>query len=315
MTKIEFSSRRNRYGYKPGGAICIQTGCMRTPRIFPIFALKRHAVRGLLAVVLFSAAAGSCALAAQTNEPQRSDPAADHALRVAMESELRAEKADKSVWKYVDTTEEAGKRTTFHAIETPQGELRRAMSVNGKPLAGEAEQKERDRIRRFVNDPDAQARARKSDAHDDAQAEAFLKMLPDAFLWTPAGETAETVTLRYRPNPNFRPPSLEARVLAVMAGEMVIARQGNRIQSLSGKLTQDVKFLWGMVGKMDEGGTFDVERRQVAPGHWAITENHVHIGGHALFKNIGQNSDEVKTEWEPSEDRTLAAAAHELGVE
>jgi hypothetical protein len=260
-------------------------------------------------------AAGGCALVAQSESAQKSDPAADHALRTAMESELRAEKADKSLWKYTDRNDEPGKRTTSHAIETPQGELHRVVSLNGQPLRGAADQKECERIRNFVNDPEAQAKAHKSDAHDDAQAEAFLKMLPDAFIWTMAGETPETITLRYRPNPNFRPPSLEARVLAVMAGEMVIAKQGDRIQSLSGKLTQDVKFLWGVVGRMNEGGTFDVERRQVAPGHWAITENHVHIGGHALFKNIGQESDEVKTEWSPSEDRTLAAAAHDLGVQ
>jgi hypothetical protein len=289
---------------------------MRVPRFPLFFALKRHTVRALAVFVLAYAAARGGQLVAQTNEPaQRSDPAADHALRTAMDSELRAEKADKSLWKYTDMNQDPGKRTTSHAIETPQGELRRLVSVNGRPLTAEADQKERDRIRRFVSDPDAQAKAHRSDAHDDAQAEAFLKMLPDAFIWTQAGETPETVTLRYRPNPDFQPPSLEARVLAVMAGEMVIARQGNRIQSLSGKLTQDVKFLWGLVGKMNQGGTFDVERRQVAPGHWAITENHVHIGGHALFKSIGQNSDEVKTDWSPSEDRTLAAAAHDLGVE
>jgi len=41
-----------------------------------------------------------------------------------------------------------------------------------------------------------------------------------------------------------------------------------------------------------------VERRQVAPGYWEITETHVHISGHALFfKTIGQQEDEVKTEF------------------
>jgi hypothetical protein len=288
---------------------------MRVFSFDPSFWLNRQAARGVAALFLGVALVSAGTLKAQSDTAQRSDPGADHALRTAMESELRAEKADKSVWKYTDRNEEAGKRTTAHAIETPQGELRRLVSVNGQPLSHDADQKECDRIRRFVNDPDLQAKAHKSDAHDDAQAEAFLRMLPDAFIWTPAGETPETVTLRYRPNPNFRPPTLEARVLAVMAGQMVIAKQGNRIQSLSGKLTQDVKFLWGMVGRMNQGGTFDVERRQVAPGHWAITENHVHIGGHALFKSIGQESDEVKTDWVPSEDRTLAAAARDLGVE
>jgi hypothetical protein len=34
-----------------------------------------------------------------------------------------------------------------------------------------------------------------------------------------------------------------------------------------------------------------------------------------MFKSINQNSDEVKTDWTPSTEPTLAAAAQELGVE
>ena len=44
------------------------------------------------------------------------------------------------------------------------------------------------------------------------------------------------------------------------------------------------------MGKMDEGGTFSVERRELGPGVWEITESHVHIHGHTLlFKDIGEN--------------------------
>ena len=49
---------------------------------------------------------------------------------------------------------------------------------------------------------------------------------------------------------------------------------------------------------MHEGGTFRVERRQVAPGLWQIVETHVHIEGKALFfKTIGEQQDEVQTEF------------------
>jgi hypothetical protein len=54
----------------------------------------------------------------------------------------------------------------------------------------------------------------------------------------------------------------------------------------------------------------------VGSGHWQITESHVHIGGKALiFKTIGQQSDEVKTDWKPSPANTLQEAARALGVE
>jgi hypothetical protein len=104
-------------------------------------------------------------------------------------------------------------------------------------------------------------------------------------------------------------------VLAAMEGDMVVAKDGDRIKTLHGKLTHDVKFGGGLLGKMDQGGTFSVERRAVAPGHWEITENHVHINGHALlFKTISQNADEVKTGWAPSAAKDLKQAAGELGV-
>ncbi len=234
----------------------------------------------------------------------------------AVESELRGDKADTSLWKYWDKSSGGGKSIVADAVQTPQGELRRTVAVNGQPLTREAAEKETERIRRFVGDTEAQAKARKSGAHDDAQATAFLKMLPQAFVWTVDSQKEDAITLHYQPNPAFQPPTLESRVLAVMAGEMVVALPGYRIESLSGHLTRDVLFGYGILGRMNKGGTFRVERREVAPGHWEITQSNVHIGGHALlFKSIGQDSDEVKTQWVPSTAPTLAAAAKELGVE
>jgi hypothetical protein len=137
----------------------------------------------------------------------------------------------------------------------------------------------------------------------------MLRMLPHAFLWTVKSETPEFVTLAFQPDPNFDAPSMEAKVLGNMAGEVVIARNGNRIRTLKGTLTQDVKFGFGILGRLRAGGTFDVERRQVAPGTWEITESRVHIDGRALlFKTIGQQEDEIKTDFQPSPAQTLRQA-------
>ncbi|QMV18966.1 hypothetical protein GOB94_10010 [Granulicella sp. 5B5] len=237
-------------------------------------------------------------------------------VREAVNSELTASHDDHSNWMYRDEDDSHGHHATYNAIETPQGELRRLIALNGDPLSPSAEQQELNRIRTFLNSPSAQAKARRDGEHDDAQATRFLHMLPEAFIWTIVSQTPQLTTLRYEPDPSFSPPSMEARVLAAMAGEMVIARDGDRIQSLRGRLTHDVLFGFGIFGRMNAGGTFSVQRRPVAPGHWEITENHVHIGGHVLlFKSISQNADEVKTGWRPSPDKTLADAAQDLGVQ
>ena len=213
-----------------------------------------------------------------------------------------------------DTT--ATRDAVYQAVDTPQGGLKRMVELNGKPLAGEAEQAETLRIQEFVHDPGAQAKQRKNEAHDDDQATALLKMLPDAFLWTITSQTPELITLDFKPNPAFNPPNMEARVMGTMGGQMMIARNGDRIRTLRGQLSGDIRIGYGILGKLNRGGTFDVERREISPGHWQITETRVHIGGHALlFKTIGQQEDEIKTDWRPSTDANLEAAARTLRAE
>jgi predicted metalloprotease with PDZ domain len=81
-----------------------------------------------------------------------------------------------------------------------------------------------------------------------------------------------------------------------MAGTVVVQKNGYRISTLKGTLSKDIPIGYGILGRLHKGGTFDVERTQLAPGVWQVTDTHVHIEGRALFfKSIGQQDDEVKT--------------------
>jgi hypothetical protein len=247
---------------------------------------------------------------------QQSQPAAVEVVRQAVASELKFAETDKSIWTYRDRDDSPERRALYQTVETRQGSLRRLLELNGQTLSPEAARAEDERLLHYVHDEEAQAKARKNGAHDDAQAAEMLKMLPEAFLWTIDREDSETVTLHYAPNPGFQPPDMQSRVMGTMGGEMIVVKDGHRIRTLKGHLTQDVKFGYGLFGRLNQGGTFDIERRMVGEGHWQITESHVHIGGKALlFKTIGQQSDEVKTDWKPSPAETLEAAAHVLGVQ
>ena len=247
---------------------------------------------------------------------QTSQPEALLAVRAAVASEMQADQTDHSIWTYRDRDDIPGKDATYLTVETRQGSLRRMIELNGQPLAPDAKAAETQRIERYLHDRSAQAKARKNGAHDDAQAAEMLKMLPEAFVWSIVTQTPDLITLSFKPDPKFSPPDMQSRVMGIMGGEMVIARNGNRIRTLRGTLTQDVLIGFGIFAKLYKGGTFDVERREVGGGHWQITETHVHIGGHALlFKSIGQEEDEVKTDWKPSSEDTLEGAARALNVE
>jgi hypothetical protein len=243
---------------------------------------------------------------------QQNNSAVDE-VRQAVAAELEANRTDKSIWTYRENDITPDRNAVYRTIETTQGTLRRLIELNGRLLSGQAAAAEERRIEIYVHDSAAQAKADRAAAHDGAQAAELLKMLPNAFLWTKAGENSEYEMLNFRPNPDFNPPDMQSRVLGIMAGELIVSKEGHRIHTLKGRLTDNILIGWGLLGKLDRGGTFDVERRMVGDGRWQITETHVHIGGHALlFHTIGQQEDDVKTDWKPSTAQTLEEAAAQL---
>jgi hypothetical protein len=237
---------------------------------------------------------------------------AQEIVRAAVKAELAADENDHSRWRYRDDQRD-GTNTVSIVVETDHGSVKRMIAKGGQPLT-EAEAKDEDaRVQSFIHDPREIAKQKKDSEQDGKNAAELLNMLPEAFLWKVQGEEEQRVTLHFQPNPGFRPPDMQSRVLGEMVGELVVDKGQNRIATISGRLGQDVTIGWGMLGRLREGGTFRVERREIAPKLWQITETHVHIEGKALFfKNIGQQQDEVQTEFTPVAAGTTLEQAAEM---
>jgi hypothetical protein len=233
-------------------------------------------------------------------------------VRTAMQAELAADLNDHTRWRYRDAQKD-GVETVSIVVETGHGSVKRLISRGGRPLNDAEARAEDERVQSFIRDPDKLAKQKRDGVQDGKNAEALLRMLPEAFHWKVQSEDAQKITLNFEPNPTFSPPDMQGRVLGQMAGELVVDKGQNRIVTISGKLTQDVMIGWGLLGRLREGGTFRVERREVAPGLWQITETHVHIEGKALFfKNIGQQQDEVQTEFTQVPGGTTLEQAAEM---
>jgi hypothetical protein len=234
-------------------------------------------------------------------------------VREAVDTELTADQNDHSRWIYFEDDRKPDHSVEQWVAETREGDLRRVIQMNGRGVA-ESEQKKK--MDMFVNSTASRSKQKKNEQHDDEQAAELLRLLPDAFLWTYHGQKQDDEVLHFRPNPQFRPPDLESKVFAAMEGDMVVDAQQHRIVSLKGRLVNDVKILGGLLGSLNSGGTFDVERRKTGGVVWQITETHVHINGHALiFKTISEQEDDVKTKFKEltgNEDVTLAQAEQDL---
>jgi hypothetical protein len=232
-------------------------------------------------------------------------------VQKAVQNEMAKDLADHSHWLYIEVDQKPEHPVRQWVADTANGSLKRILQIDGYRLSP-ADQLQR--MNRFLSDPSAQAKQRKSGAHDDKEAAEMLKLLPRAFLWTRVGEKGNNVLLHFRPDPSFNPPDLESKVFAAMEGDMAVDKSQMRIASLKGKMIKDVTIFGGILGRLNAGGTFDVERRETGGGVWQITETHVHINGHALlFKTISEQEDDVKWDFkELPAGVTMEQAKNEL---
>ncbi|HEX5233753.1 MAG TPA: hypothetical protein VFW25_00340 [Silvibacterium sp.] len=260
---------------------------------------KKQAVNLTKISALALLAGCCCALQAQD---------AKQLVQQAVNSELAKHSADHSLWMYYEVESKPPLTAEQWVEGTAQVNVLRIVKRNGQPVPVEQQRKQ---VEAFVHDPGLQAQQRADTEHDDEQAASLLKLLPVAFLWTETSRNLSTTTFHFKPDPNFQPPTREARVFAAMEGELTVDNAQQRIEEINGRLIHDVNFGWGLLGKLDAGGTFQLIRRQIGQGVWHHTETHIHIQGHALlFKSISEDEDDVKTLWQPAPDSlTLDQAA------
>jgi len=254
----------------------------------------------------------SC-VAAFSQNPQK-DASANELLRKAVDSELKGQSDDHSHWMYQVTAKDPGKEQVKWIVETREGDLARLSSVNGRPISAEEQKQEDQRIQNLVQKPADQKKQQRAQQEDARQTENLFKMLPDAFNAKFGEHKNGLVEILIEPNPNFHPSSHEAEVFHTMKGRIWIDEKQNRLAEIEGRLIHPVKFYGGLLGHLDEGGTFHVKQSEVGPGYWEVTLLHVDMRGKALFfKTISVQQDELRSNFQRvSDNLTPAQAAEEL---
>jgi hypothetical protein len=258
----------------------------------------------LVSIILFEPATLS-----QSDSGSLGVSANDLARRV-ITNELKFQD-DHTNWMYRLEKEQYGKKQVEEIIETKEGSLSRLLSINDQPLTAKQQEEEDQRVRELMTSRSAKRKLQRALEAEILQGRRLFKMLPDAFVFNYAGGDGNVIRLSFRPNPNFNPPSLEARVFHDMEGELWVDCKQERLAAFNGHLTQDVKFGLGLLGHLDKGGHFDVRQAEVVPGHWDMTTMSVEMSGKALlFKNIGVQKMEKRWGFQQvSDDLTLTQAA------
>lgn len=221
------------------------------------------------------------------------DPAAQ-LVREVVANELN-DHAQHGLWSYWIASKGDDGRSLREQIETEDGPVSRLLARDGHGLSEDAEQAEEDRLRDLAQSESAQARRKQSYEEDQKRIVRILSLLPDAFLFEDAGTAGGQRKLKFRPNPSYKAHSIESRIFHAMQGELLLDTKQKRLIRLEGRLCENVDFGFGLLGRLDKGGWFLMERAAVSPTEWKTVRLEIHMSGRALLvKSIARETSETR---------------------
>jgi hypothetical protein len=219
-------------------------------------------------------------------------------VRDTIEHEIDAQAKDRSLWCYRKLEEKDGQRRLFITCQAQGAQIERLFAVNGRVLdekQREAEDQKIEKLLKSKRELHKQARQQREDAK---LATNLLELIPDAFVFRIEEKDGNKIKLKFTPNPTFHPSGHEAKVFHHMEGTLTLDLDQKRLAEISGQLKSAVKFGGGVLGHLDEGGTFLVRQQEVRPGCWEMTTLDVQMSGKALFfKTIDVRQKEIDSEF------------------
>ena len=211
----------------------------------------------------------------------------DTLVKRALSNEVRAASDTRHPMRYSLHKSSPRLTTTKEILETKDGAVARLIAVNDEALSAADEQKEQTRLASLLNDPSKQRHRKQTEDEDSARAMKVLRALPNAFVYqfagTGTGPAGAVKKFTFWPNPKFYPPDLETQVLTEMTGEIWIDVAQERVARLEGHLAKDVDLGWGILARLNKGGSIVIEQADIGQHQWHIVHFKMAMTGRVFF--------------------------------
>ena len=263
---------------------------------------KLTLVRKILSILLLLAPALSLGVKTAHVDAQSLTPAQAQALvERSLRAELQTLQDHNHPMRYLLRKTSPRLTTTKEIFETRDGAVARLVSIFDRPLNPDEEAREQARLDGLLSDPGRQRHRKQSEEGDLGIVLKLLRMLPNAYLYqyAGAGPAGSMEKFTFRPNPNFSPPDLESQALTAMTGEIWIDAAQERVMRLEGHLQQDTNYGWGVLGKLDKGGSIVIEQAEIAERQWRIARFQMKMDLRVLIKTRNIDTTEEMTRYEP----------------
>jgi hypothetical protein len=130
----------------------------------------------------------------------------------------------------------------------------------------------------------------KPPARGNNDADTWFHEAPLALDFRVAGEEVlggrKTLVIAFSPHAGYRPINVWARVLEKMSGKIWIDPEESEIAKAEAGLFGDVTIGWGIVGRINQGSHFYIERIRLAPHVWVTQKETNAYSARLLFKTL-----------------------------
>ena len=269
--------------------------------------------------VLALAAAGMLVLssAAQTSAPAPSETAQELARKVIARELAEGEQPRRYIYRLRREAAEGSGSTTRDILDTRDGLVSRLVASNDRPPTAEERAKDDRHLEKLLAHPEEQRKRKQRQKDDAEQVRKLLRAIPDAFLFeydgAEPGPRGELARLKFRPDPDFDPPSRETIVYKHMEGTMVVEPRDLRLVRIDSALVENATLGWGLLARLNKGGRFTLEQSLLPDGEWQTTRMTLDFTGKAfLFKTIRIKQRQTITDFRPAPTNLTLAEGIEL---
>jgi hypothetical protein len=193
--------------------------------------------------------------------------------------------------------------TTKEICETRDGAVARLIAINDQPLSASDAQKEESRLNGLLTDPGKQRHRKLAEQEDTTRVLKVIRALPTAFTYqyigSGEGPTGRVERFAFQPNPDFDPPDLETQALTAMSGELWIDVAEGRVARLEGHLQHDVDFGWGILGRLNKGGSIVIEQADIGDHQWRTVHFKMAMSGRVVFRTKSFDTEEQASNFFP----------------
>ena len=184
------------------------------------------------------------------------------------------------------------KEETLEVTPAPGGEYRRLIARYGQPLSPKEEKKEEKKFQKYIKEQLKLSPKEIKDKNENLKRrvgrfESRIREALEVFEFSALADELlggrPVRVFQFKPRPGYKPHSRATKLLHRTEGTVWIDPERNQIAKLHMRFQKDMKFAWGLFGRISKGTEAVAEQTHIGDEIWLLERIDVYLKGRFYF--------------------------------